>query len=151
MKMKFNFIEIFPEKNWINFLLLPLKLWAKQNTRLWMWVQFSHSVVFCSLRPHGLQHTRLPWPSPVFPVFHHLLEFAQTHACWVSDAIQTSHPLSSPSPPAFYLSQHQGSFLMSQLFESGGRSIEALALALALPMNIQVDFLEIWFITYLSV
>ena len=38
------------------------------------------------------------------------LEFAQTHVHWVTDAIQPSHPLSSPSPPAFYLSQHQGHF-----------------------------------------
>ena len=45
---------------------------------------------------------------PGFPVFHYLLEFAQTHVHWVSDAIQPSHPLSSPSPPAFNLSQHQG-------------------------------------------
>ena len=44
---------------------------------------------------------------PGFPVLHHLLEFAQTHVHWVSCAIQPSHPLSSPSPPAFNLSQHQ--------------------------------------------
>ena len=44
---------------------------------------------------------------PDFPVFHYLLEFAQAHAHWVSDAIQPSHPLSSPSPPALSLSQHQ--------------------------------------------
>ena len=44
------------------------------------------------------------------PVFHHFLELAQTHAHWVSDAIQPSHPLWSPSPPAFNLSQHQGLF-----------------------------------------
>ena len=44
---------------------------------------------------------------PGFPVLHHLFELAQTHAHWVSDAIQPSHPLSSPSPPAFNLSQHQ--------------------------------------------
>ena len=69
MKMKFNFIEIFPEKNWINFLLLPLKLWAKQNTRLWMWVQFSHSVVSDSLQPHGLQHTRPLCPSPTHGIY----------------------------------------------------------------------------------
>ena len=43
-----------------------------------------------------------------FPVLHHLPEFAQTHAHWISGAIQPSHPLSSPSPPAFSLSQHQG-------------------------------------------
>ena len=49
--------------------------------------------------------------TPGFPVYHQLPEFTQTHVCWVSDAIQPSyHPLSSPSPPAFNLSQHQGLF-----------------------------------------
>ena len=47
---------------------------------------------------------------PGFPVHHQLLEFAQTHVHQVSDAIQPSHPLSSPSPPAFKLSQHQDPF-----------------------------------------
>ena len=45
--------------------------------------------------------------TPGFPVHHQLLEFTQTHVCWVGDAIQPSHPLSFPSPPAFNLSQHQ--------------------------------------------
>ena len=45
-----------------------------------------------------------------FLVHHQLLEFTQTHVHWVSDATQPSHPLSSPSPPAFNLSQHQGLF-----------------------------------------
>ena len=48
--------------------------------------------------------------TPAFPVHHQLLEFAQTHVHLVSDAIQPSHPLSSPYPPAFSLSQHQGLF-----------------------------------------
>ena len=48
--------------------------------------------------------------TPVFPVHHQRPEFTQTHVHWVSDAIQPSHPLSSPSPPAFNLSQHQGLF-----------------------------------------
>ena len=48
--------------------------------------------------------------TPGFPVHHQLLELAQTHVHWVSDDIQPSHPLSSPSPPAFNLSQHQGLF-----------------------------------------
>ena len=56
-----------------------------------------------------------------FPVLNHLPEFAQTHVHWVGDDIQPSHPLSSPSPPAFNLSQHQ-SFPMSLLFSSGGQS-----------------------------
>ena len=68
-------------------------------------VQFSHSVISDSLRPHGLQHTRPPCPSPTPRV-----EFTQTHVHWVSDAIQPSHPLSSPSLPALNFSQHQGLF-----------------------------------------
>ena len=47
---------------------------------------------------------------PGFPVLHYLLEFAQTHVHWVSDAIQPSHPLSLPSLPALNLSQHQSLF-----------------------------------------
>ena len=71
-------------------------------------VQFSHSVLSNSLRPHESQHARPPCPSQ-------LLEFTQTHVHRVSDAIQPSHPLSSPSPPAPNPSQHQ-SFPMNQLF-----------------------------------
>ena len=48
--------------------------------------------------------------TPGLPVHHQLPEFTQTHVHWVSDAIQPSHPLSSPSPPALKLSQHQGLF-----------------------------------------
>ena len=48
--------------------------------------------------------------TPGLPVHHQLLEFTQTHVHRVCDAIQPSHPLSSPSPPAFNLSQHQGLF-----------------------------------------
>ena len=48
--------------------------------------------------------------TPGFPVHHQLLELSQTHVHWVGDAIQPSYPLSSPSPPAFNLSQHQGLF-----------------------------------------
>ena len=48
---------------------------------------------------------------PGFPVLHHLSELAQIDIHWVGDVIQPSHPLSSPSPPAFNLSQHQGLFL----------------------------------------
>ena len=48
--------------------------------------------------------------TPGFPVLHSLSEFAQTHVHWVGDTIQPSHPVSSPSPPAFSLSQHKGLF-----------------------------------------
>ena len=66
-------------------------------------VQFSHSVVSDSLRPMNRS-------TPGLPVYHQLPEFTQTHVHWVGDAIQPSHPLSSPSPPAPSPSQHQGLF-----------------------------------------
>ena len=66
-------------------------------------VQFSSTVVSDSLRPHESQHARHPCSSQ-------LLESTQTHVHWVGDAIRPSHPLSSTSPPALNLSQHQGLF-----------------------------------------
>ena len=48
--------------------------------------------------------------TPGLPVHHQLPEFTQTHVYWVSNAIQLSHPLSSPSPPALHLWQHQDLF-----------------------------------------
>ena len=66
-------------------------------------VQFSRSVMSGSLQPNGLQHARLPCSSPTPGA-------CSTHVHRVSDVIQPSHPLSSPSPPALNLSQHQGHF-----------------------------------------
>ena len=74
--------------------------------------------------------------TPSLTVHHQLLEFTQTYVHQVGDAIQPSHSLSSPSPPALNLSQHQ-SFPMSQFFTSGGQSIGVSASAPVLPMNIQ--------------
>ena len=75
-----------------------------------------------------------------FPVHNQLLELVKTPVHWVSDAIQPSHPLLSPFPPALSLSQHQGFFPVSQLFASGGQIIGASALASILPVNIQSWF-----------
>ena len=72
--------------------------------------------------------------TPGFPVLHHLPELTQTHVHGLSDAIQTSHPLTPPFPPALDLSQHQG-LPMSQFLVSGGLSIGVSASVL--PMNIQ--------------
>ena len=66
-------------------------------------VQFSHSVVPESLQPHGLQHTRLPCPLPTPGAYTNSHPLSQ----WCHP---TSHPLSSPSLPAFNLSQPQGLF-----------------------------------------
>ena len=92
---------------------------------------FSHTVVSDSLQPCGLKHSRLPCPLPT--------PRACSSSCpSVSDDIQPSHPLSSPSPPAFNLSQHQGllrwvssSYQVAKVLEFGSTS------ASVLPMTIQ--------------
>ena len=71
-------------------------------------VQFSSSVVSDSLRPHESQNAKRSTPG--LPVHHQLPEFTQTHVHRVGDAIQPSHPLSSPSPPAPNPSQHLSFF-----------------------------------------
>ena len=93
-------------------------------------VQFSHSVMPNSLRPHGLQHTRLPCPSQTPRV---------CSKSWASS--QWSHPTLSSSVIPFssclQSSPASGSFPMSQFFASNGQSIGVSALASDLPMNIQ--------------
>ena len=66
-------------------------------------VQFSSVAQPCLTLCDPMNHS-----TPGLPVHHQLPEFAQTHAHSVSDTIQASHPLSSPSPPAPNPSQHQG-------------------------------------------
>ena len=79
----------------------------KQHPRIaWIApVQFSSVARWCPTLCDTMNHIM-----PGLPVHHQLLEFTQTHVHWVSDGIQPSHPLSSPSPPALNLSQHQGLF-----------------------------------------
>ena len=74
--------------------------------------------------------------TPGLPVHHQLPESTQTHVLWVSDAIQPSHPLLSPSLPALNLSQHQGLFKWVSS-SSGGQSIGVSASMSVLPMNTQ--------------
>ena len=68
-------------------------------------VQFSSVAQSCRTLCDPMNHS-----TPGLPVHHHLPEFTQTHVHWVSDAIQPSHPRSSPSPPAPNPSQHQSLF-----------------------------------------
>ena len=68
-------------------------------------VQFSSVTQSCPTLYDPMNHSM-----PGLPVHHQLLEFTQTLVHWVGDAIQPSHPLSSPSPPALNLCQHQGLF-----------------------------------------
>ena len=96
----------------------------------WSWsikhtISSVQSLSLCpTLWPHGLQHARPPCPS-------HLLELTQTHVHWVSDAVQPSHPLSSPPPHALSLSS-------SRVFSNeSALLIRWPASASVLPMNIQ--------------
>ena len=93
-------------------------------------VQFSRSVVSNSLRPHELQHTRPPCPSPI-PGVH---PNSCTSSRWCHPAISSSVVPFSSCPQSLPAS---GSFLMSQLFAWGGQSIGVSAVAAFLPVNTQ--------------
>ena len=75
--------------------------------------------------------------TPGFPVLHCLLEFAQPHVHSVSEAIQPFHPLSSPSPLALNVSQHQGLFQCIASLHQVAKVLGVSASASVLPMNIQ--------------
>ena len=103
-----------------------------QPTERHHWSRSSHIVLTTQevAKEHNVDHSTITWhlkqiqfssvaqscptlfdcSTPGLPVHHQLLELAQTQVHWVSDTIQPSHPLSSPSPPAFNLSQLQGLF-----------------------------------------
>ena len=103
-------------------------LFEKENRMLILMVfsssQFSHSVMSHSLWPHGLQHTIPRSPSPI------------PRACSNSCPSSQSHTLSSPSPPAFSLPQHEGLFQWVNSSHEVAKVLE-LQLQHVLPMNIQ--------------
>ena len=84
----------------------------------------------------------IPWTAAgqASLVHHQLLKFTRTHVHWVSDAIQPSHPLLSPSPNCLQSFPASRSFQMSQFFAWGGQSTGVSASASVLPMSIQVWF-----------
>ena len=104
-------------EGWGSFLVLENRCWGEKKDAWmggrWMdcWrhdktsVQFSSVAQSCPALCHPMDRS-----TPGFPVHHQLPELAQTHVHQVGDAIQLSHPLSSPSPPAFNLSYHQSLF-----------------------------------------
>ena len=112
----------------------------------WMWenmpffynfkgsVQCSRSVVSDSLQPHGLQHPGLPCPSPSPGGYSNSCVF---ESCHVSSAIQPSHPLLSPSPPTFNLSQHLGLFKWVSSSHQVSKVLEFQLQHQFLPINIQ--------------
>ena len=101
----------------------------------WVWersssVQFSHSVMSHSLRPHGLQLTRPACPSSTSGVYWNLCPFSR----WCHPTISSSVVPFSSCPQSFPASRF---FQMSQFFTSGGQRIEVSASTPVLPMNIQ--------------
>ena len=114
--------------------MLPLKynpMWQPHTTLISLnSVQFSHSVVSDSLRPHELQHARPPWPAPTPRVYSNSCPLSQ----WCHPTISSSVVPFSSHPQSFPAS---GSFQMSQLFASGSQSIKVSASTSVLPMNIQ--------------
>ena len=112
-----------------------LLLGRKAMTNLdsvWSYVHFSSVTQSCPTLCNPMKCSM-----PGLPVHHQLPESTQTHVHRVGDAIQPFHSLSSPSPPAVNVSQHQGFFPVSQLFTSGGQSIGVSASTSVLPMNTQ--------------
>ena len=110
------------------------------------WPQFNSVQSLCHVR---LCDDAMDCSTPGLPVHHQLPGLTQTHVHHIGDDIQPSHPLSSPSPPAFNVSQHQDLFTMNWLFASGDQSTGVSASASVLPMNIQ-DWLPLGWTGWVS-
>ena len=82
-----------------------IQVWALTIPQVFLCVQFNSVTQSCPTLGNPKNRS-----TPGLPVHHQLPEFTETHVHWVSDAIQPSHPLSSPSPPAPNPSQHQSLF-----------------------------------------
>ena len=105
------------DQTWVSVGRQILYHWASREACDENSVQFSSVAQSCLTLCDPMNRS-----TPGLPVHHQLLEFTQTHIHQVSDAIQPSHPLSSPSPPAPQSLPASDSFPMSQLFTWGGQS-----------------------------
>ena len=115
-----HMFEMYSEKNWFaSFTYWSFKNFKCSPSRISLTMPHLHLLPSKSTK--SIQFSSVPQLCPTvcdpmdcsmtgLPVHHQLSEFTQTHVHWVGDAIQPSHPLSSPSPPTFNLSQHQGLF-----------------------------------------
>ena len=115
---------------------------SRQDSGLFNLVQFSHSVVSDSLRPHELQHPRPPCLSPTPRVYPK----SCPSSWWYHPAISSCVVPFSSCPQSLPAS---GSFPMSQLFEWGGQSIGVSASASVLPMNI-LDWFPLGLTSWIS-
>ena len=104
-------------RTWKAHIKLSKIIWRPVNTKLkWFWYTYDNMRNILIFQFSSVAQSCLTlcdpmdYSMPGLPVHHQLPEFIQTHVHWVGDAIQPSHPLSSPSPLTFNLSQHQGVF-----------------------------------------
>ena len=104
-------------------------------------VQFSPVAQFCPTLCSPVDCS-----TPGFPVHHQLPELAQTYVHRVDDAIQPSHPLSSPSPPAFNLSQHQGLFQWVSSLHQVAKVLEFQLQHQSFQWIFRTDFLQDWLV-----
>ena len=103
-----------------------------QHTLLFKTIQFSSVTQWCPTLCDPMDCSM-----PGLSIHYQLPELTQPHVHWVSDAIQPSHPLSSPSPPTFNLSQHQSLFKWVSSSHQVAKSIGVSASASVLPVNTQ--------------
>ena len=152
---------------WNDFLMCPCHLWKSNIFKL----SFGHEIIVfwkhlnvisswvsrldcvkadhlcCSCSVANLCSTLcdlIDCSVPGFPVLHQLLELAQTHVHWVSDASQPSHPLLSPSPPAFSLCQHQGLFQWIGSFHQVAKVLEFQLQHQSFQWIFRTDLLQDW-------
>ena len=109
--------------------MISLSAYSKKEENM-LSVQFSHSFVSNALWPQGLQHSRLPCPSPTHGVYSNSCPLTQ----WCHLAISSSV---IPSPLAFNLSQHQGLFQWVSFLHQVAKLLRVSASASVLPMNMQ--------------
>ena len=124
--------KVAKSQTWLNDWTITIKSQKsrRQGHCLECSVQFSHSVVSNSLKPHGLQHVRLPCPSPTPGVYSNSCPLSQWYHPTISSSV-------IPFSSCLQFFPASGSFPVSQFFASGGQSIGVSASASVLPMNIQ--------------
>ena len=115
--------------------------YPNNNTHVHIWIFISNSVVVQSLSCDPMDCS-----TSDFPVLYHLSELAQTHVYRVSDAIQPSHPLLSPSPPDFNLSQHQGLFYWVGSLYQVAKVMELQPQQWSFQWIFRIDFLWAWLV-----
>ena len=112
---------------------MSLKNWGQKK------IQFSSVAQLCPTLCNPMD-----WSTPGLPVHHQLPESTQTHVHWVGDAIQPSHPLWFPSPPAFNPSQHQGLFQWVSSLHQEAKGLEFQFQHQSFQWIFRTDFLLGW-------